>query len=197
MVPSTGHAPFGEASLWTNIGLWRLARTESQAALVALKRAESMTSDAIAVSQLRRSEAKALVLLGQAPTASAMLIAMAGDANPQVSRPAMAMLGTLKLQQGSVQQGFNLLHKAVEEDAACQWFERAGAEADLGLAYLMSGDEPAGFRWLHEAQQNFEAAGQREQLVQCLENEAAYLEQAKKDDLAKAVRKRLELLQAG
>ena len=34
-------------------------------------------------------------------------------------------------------------------------------------------------------------------LLQCLENEAAYLEQVKKQDLAKAVRKRLESLVAG
>jgi hypothetical protein len=185
-----------EAVLWTNIGHWRLARSESQAALVALKRAESTAGDPATAGLLRLAEAKTLIRMGQAATASAMFIALAGDANPRISHPAMAMLGTLKLKQGSVQQGFNLLHRAVESDLSCVWPERAQAEADLGLAYLMSGDEAAGLRWLHNAQQSFEAVGDREQLVQCLENEVAYLVQAKKDDLAKAVRKRLELLQS-
>jgi hypothetical protein len=185
-----------EAPLWTVIGRGRLARNESQAALVALKRAESMTSNPLAAARLQIAETRALVRLGQASAASAMLIHLAGQNDPQIARPAMAVLGTLKLSQGAVQQGFNLLHSAVEQDSALVWPERTQAEADLGLACLMMGDEEAGMRWLHNAQQSFESAGECEQLVQCLENEAAYLVQAKKDDLAKAVRKRLELLQA-
>ena len=188
---------FGEAALWTNIGHWRLAREESQAALVALKRAESMTSDPGIAAQLRLAQTKALVRLGQASAATAMLIALAGQSEPRIARPAMAMLGTLKLQQGSSQQGFNLLHRAVEEDLSLVWPERSQAEADLGLAYLLMGEEEPGLRWLHGAQKSFESAGQQQQLVRCLENEAAYLEQAKKKDLAKAVRQRLESLASG
>jgi hypothetical protein len=186
-----------EAALWTVIGHWRLARDESQAALVAFKRAESMTSDPLAVSQLRLSEARALLRLGQASAATAMLIALAGEPERQVSCPAAAMLGVLKLQQGSTQQGFNLLHRAVEQDQTCVWPERPQAEADLGLAYLLSGDENAGLNWLHSAQRSFEAAGKIDQLTQCLENEAAFLEHSKKPELAKTVRKRLESLQSG
>ena len=59
----------------------------------------------------------------------------------------------------------------------------------------MIGDEASGLRWLHQAQQSFEASGQQQALVQCLENEAAFLEQAKKSDLAKAVRKRAATVQ--
>ncbi|MGA2258835.1 MAG: hypothetical protein ABSG53_29560, partial [Thermoguttaceae bacterium] len=186
-----------EASLWTVIGHARLARGESQAALVALKRAESMTSNPLAAGRLQIAETRALVRLGQSSAAAGMLIGLAGQSDPQIARPALALLGTLKLSQGAVQQGFNLLHAAVEEDAALVWPGRAQAEADLGLAYLMMGDEAAGLRWLHGAQQTFESAGQREELAQSLENEAAYLEQAKKSDLAQAVRKRLEGLAGG
>jgi hypothetical protein len=186
-----------EAPLWTVIGHSRLARSESQAALVALKRAESMTSDPLAAGRLQIAEARALVRLGQSAAASAMLINLAGQNDPQLARPAMALLGTLKLRQGAVQPGFNLLHSAVEQDSTLVWPERTQAEADLGLAYLMIGDEAAGLRCLHGAQQSFDAAGQRDDLLQCLENEAAYLEQVKKQDLAKAVRKRLESLVAG
>jgi tetratricopeptide (TPR) repeat protein len=184
-----------EAPLWTAIGHWRLARNESQAALVALKRAETLTSQPYAASRLQLSQTKALIRLGQMPAASAILIHLAGNSDPLISHPAMAMLGTAKLQQGSAQEGFNLLHNAVEEDSAAVWPEWAEAEADLGLAYLMIGDEASGLRWLHQAQQSFEAAGQQQALVQCLENEAAFLEQAKKSDLAKAVRKRVATIQ--
>ena len=139
-----------------------------------------MTSNPLATGRLQIAETRALVRLGQSAAASAMLIGLAGQSDPQIARPAMALLGTLKLSQGAVQQGFNLLHSAVEEDSTLVWPERTQAEADLGLAYLMMGDEAAGLRWLHGAQQGFESAGQREGLVQSLENEAAYLEQAKK-----------------
>jgi hypothetical protein len=186
-----------EASLWTVIGHWRLARDESQAALVALKRAESMTASPLAAGRLQIAEARALVRLGQTAAATAVLINLAEQNDPQIARPAMALLGTLKLRQGVIQQGFNLLHAAVEQDPTLAWPERTQAEADLGLAYLIVGDESSGLRWLHEAQQSFESAGQREELVQSLENEAAYLDQVKKQDLAKEVRQRLQSLAAG
>jgi hypothetical protein len=58
----------------------------------------------------------------------------------------------------------------------------------------MMGDEAGGLRWLHQAQQSFEASGQQPALLQCLENEAAFLEQAKKTDIAKTIRHRIESL---
>jgi hypothetical protein len=67
---------------------------------------------------------------------------------------------------------------------------------DLGLAYLLCGDENAGLNWLHNAQQEFRSAGQTDQLAQCLKNEAGYLEQVKKGDRAKEVRGRLASLRA-
>jgi len=194
---STAATPADEAALWTAIGHWRLARDEPQAALAALKRAESMTSQSWPAARLQLAQAKALARLGQAQAATAVLIRLASNGDPQIARPATAMLGTMKLQQGGVQQGFNLLRRAGEEDPSLFWPERPEAEADLGLAYLLVGDENAGLRWLHGAQQAFEASGQHEPLVQCLENEAAYLDQAKKTDLAKAVRRRIECLQSG
>jgi len=186
-----------EAALWTVIGYWRLAREESQAALVALKRAESMTSSPLAAARLRLAESRALIRLGQAAAASGILINLASQSDPQIAHPAMALLGTLKLRQGGIQQGFNLLRRAVEQDASLVWPERTQAEADLGLAYLLAGDEPTGLRWLHGAQQSFEASGQREELMQSLENEAGYLDQAKKKDIADKIRNRLESLAAG
>jgi hypothetical protein len=193
---STAPAAVEEAPLWVAIGHWRLGRDEPQAALVALKRAESSTTDNYTGNRLQLAQAKTLARMGQSGPASAILISLAGSSDPRILHPALAMLGTLKLQQGGIQQGFNLLRRSVEGDPLAQWPERAEAEADLGLAYLLMGDENNGLRWLHGAQQAMEAAGQQESLLQCLENEAAYLEKAKKNDLAKAVRQRLESLQS-
>ena len=120
-----------------------------------------MTSNPLAAARLQIAQTRALVRLGQSSAATAMLINLAGQGDPQVARPAMALLGTLKLRQGAAEQGFNLLHRAVEQDSALAWPERTEAEANLGLAYLIVGDEPTGLRWLHEAQQSFESAGQR------------------------------------
>lgn len=191
---ATAPAAVEEAPVWIAIGHWRMGRDEPQAALVALKRAESSSIDNYTADRLRLAQAKTLVRMGQPGPATALLIRLADASDPRISHPAMAMLGTLKLQQGGVQQGLNLLHRAVEVDAAIPWPERPDAEADLGLAYLLVGDEHAGLRWLHTAQQAWESAGHYEPLVQCLENEVAYLEQAKKADLAAAVRRRLETL---
>jgi hypothetical protein len=191
---STAPAANEEAALWIAIGHWRLGRDEPQAALVALKRAESSTSDTYTADRLQLAQTRALIRLGQTGPANAILLRLSSSADPRTANPALAMLGTLKLQQGSVQQGFNLLRRAVERDTSIQWPERAEAEADLGLACLLMGDEQAGLHWLHSAQQSWESAGRYESLTQCLENEAAYLDQAKKKDLAEVARQRLEAL---
>jgi hypothetical protein len=191
---STAPSANEEAALWVAIGHWRLGRDEPQAALVALKRAESSTSDTYTAERLQLAQTRALVRLGQTGPANAMLLRLSSSADPRTSCPALAMLGTLKLQQGGAQQGFNLLRRAVEGNASLQWPERAEAEADLGLAYLLMGDENAGLHWLHSAQQAWETSGRYESLVQCLENEAAYLDQVKKKDLAEVARRRIEAL---
>ncbi len=196
VVPASTAPAVDETPLWTAIGHWRLARDEPQAALAALKRAESMTNQSLTAARLRLGQAKALAKLGQTPAATAMLIQLAGSSDAIIAKPATAVLGTIKLQQGNTQAGFNLLRRAVEEEPIMTWPERPEAEADLGLAYLLSGDENAGLRWLHTAQQDFEASGQPEPLIQCLENEDAYLQRAKKTDLAKAVQQRLQTLRA-
>jgi hypothetical protein len=182
----------GEAALWANVGQWRLQRDEPQAALVALKRAESLTPDPSLRSRLQLLQAKALVRLGQTPAATAILVQAAGGTDPRLARPALAVLGAARLREGGSQQGFQLLRRAVEEAPVVEWPERAEAEADLGLAHLLLGDETAGLRWLHQAQQTFEATGQYDALCQSLENELAYLESAQKKDLAPAVRQRLD-----
>ena len=185
----------GEMLVWTCIGQWRLGRGQAQSALVALKRAEAAAGDPQEVGRLRLAQAQALLALDQPAAARAILVQMAGDAEPSVSRAATALLGTLMLQEGSTVQGYNLLRRAVEEDTASDWPERPQAEADLGLAYLLLGDEEAGLRWLHAAQQKLQAAGDHDQLARSLENELRYFEQQKRKREAREIRERLESLQ--
>lgn len=187
---------FGELSVWVTIGHYRLRRNEPQAALVALKRAEAMATREITKHRLRLLEARALLELEQTAPAVALLVQLSGVDDPRISHAAMAALGTVKLQSGNTKQGFNLLREAVEEGDSIDWPGRAQAEADLGLAYLIMGDEPAGLKWLHRAQQEFEASGSEEHLAQSLENELAYLQQAKKKNDARQVQQRLERLQS-
>ena len=120
-----------------------------------------------------------------------MLMKMADNADARVSLPAMALLGTLKLQQGATQQGFNLLHRALEVEQGATWFGCAPGRGRSWPGLSSVRPENAGLNRLHNAQQAFQSAGQTDQLAQCLENEAGYLEQAKKSDLAKAIRDRL------
>lgn len=185
-----------EDTLWSCIGCWRLERGAPQAALVALKRAEAMTRADAGPERLQLLEAKALLALDQSAAATATLVRLAGSSDPRTANAAMATLGTAKLQAGNTQQGFNLLRRAVEDDETIDWPRRAEAEADLGLAYLLVGDEQAGLEWLHRAQARFESTGAHEHLVQSLENELDYLRQSKKKDAAGPIKKRLGELQA-
>ena len=185
-----------EAVVWNAIGSWYLDRGQAQAALVSFKRAETSAPENESRPWLRFRQARALAQLDQTGPATAVLMALAADKQGTASPAAMGLLGSLRIKSGQVQQGFGLLRKSIESNPGVDWPGRTQAEADLGLAYLMMGDEPAGLRRLHEAQSRFEAAGDRESLTLSLENEAAYLDNAKKRSDAAAVRKKLKALEA-
>jgi tetratricopeptide (TPR) repeat protein len=184
-----------EDLLWSEVGHWRLERGESQAALLAFKRAEAATTDEAGKEHLRLAQARALLQMGQTIPAMDVLVRLALVNSSSISRPALATLGSLKFREGHVQQSLALLQKAVEEDADGKWPGRREAEADLGLAYLTTGDETSGLRWLHTAQQGFASANDRVLLAQCLENEAAYQEHVGKTQEAIALRERKRQLE--
>jgi hypothetical protein len=184
-----------EALIWNVFGTWYLDRDQPQAALVAFKRAESATTSEFARQVLRFRQARALARLGQTGPATAVLVAQARDPNPQVARPALALLGSMRLKTGQTQQGLALLRKAIETDEALQWPERAQAEADLGLAYLMTGNDGRGLERLHQAQGRFDASGDVDSLAMSLENEAAYLDETKRAGDAAAIRERVKDLE--
>jgi tetratricopeptide (TPR) repeat protein len=184
-----------EALIWNVIGRWHLERGQGQAGLVAFKRAESAVTSELPRQILRFRQAKALVQLEQSGPATAILVAQARDPNPLVSRPALAVLGSMRLKTGQTQHGFGLLKKAVETDEALEWPERGQAEADLGLAYLMMGDNRRGIDRLHQAQSRFDAYRDFDSLAMSLENEAAYLDENKRSADAAAVRERAKDLE--
>jgi len=155
-----------------------------------------MTKTEAGKQQLQLIQAKALLALDNEAADTATHTRLADSSDPQLSRAAMATLGTAKLQAGTTKQGFNLLRRAVEENETIDWPGRAEAEADLGLAYLLVGSEKAGLQWLHRAQTRFESTGAHEHLVQSLQNELDYLKQAEKKNEAKSIAKRLANLEA-
>lgn len=165
-----------ETPLFACLGQWRLTRNEPQAALLAFKRSDTTATTPMLQDQLRQYQAKCLSRLGQEGAATAILMAMAKKPEPRLARPALALLGSIKLQSGQTEFGQKLLQRALEPEPAIDWPQRGEAEADFGLACLMQGDEAAGLRWLHSAQRRFEAAGQHELLAKSLWNEARYCE---------------------
>jgi tetratricopeptide (TPR) repeat protein len=110
----------------------------------------------------------------------------------------MALLGSLKLESGQLEFGFKMLQRALELQPQVDWSTRAEAEADLGLAYLMMGEEANGLRWLKQAQQRFESDGRVEMLAKSLRNESGYWKHKGKHKAEiEAIDERLEKLENG
>ncbi|MFN4258103.1 MAG: tetratricopeptide repeat protein [Gemmataceae bacterium] len=186
------HQVVSEALVWTCIGRCRLERQEHNAALLAFKHAEAWTLEEQDRDRLRLRQAQVFAQMKQREAALALLVQLVNRPQPSISCPALALMGAIKLEDGSIQQGLAFLRKAVEEQASVDWPERGEAQANLGLAYLMIGDEATGLRWLHTAQERFMADKDEEHLRQCYQNEIAYLEQAGKRKQAHALRERLK-----
>ena len=184
-----------EAWLWAHLGRWHLDRSEPQAALAACKRAEGLNLDKNFQDQMQLLQARALIQLQQRDAAMALLAGLGGSPNRAAAPPALAMLASLRLTDGSAAQALTLLKKAVEESPSPDWPGRGEAEADLGLACLMTGDEASGLRWLHSGQQHFEAERDHELLLLSLDNEARYFEHSHKPEEAARKRQRMKVLE--
>ncbi len=167
--------------LWTMIGAQRLARDERRAALVAFGRAEAQARDAAARSALRLAQAEALARLDDRSSAQALLTSLATDPAPEIARAACALLGAIELEQGRTARGVTLLERAVTQEPQVDWPQRGRAEANLGLAKLLLGDESEGLRRLSAAKARFEADRAFDDLDQCLGNEREYARAARLD----------------
>jgi tetratricopeptide (TPR) repeat protein len=178
-----------EALVWFAIGNARLQRSEGPAALTAFKHADSHGQFADWDDFLCLYQAKALLAMEQAAAGVGMLTALVGRTDSPWHLPALAVLGSSKLQANQPQQAIAFLKQAVETSRDDFLF-RPEAEADLGLAYLSLGDATNGLARLRAAQERFHAEGRVEMLLTCQENEAAYQDQAGHSELAREIRMR-------
>ncbi|HYV35249.1 MAG TPA: hypothetical protein VE988_06070, partial [Gemmataceae bacterium] len=166
-----------------------------QTALLAYKRAETNAQTPSQRDELQLLQAKTLLSMRQDVAAVTLLARLAEVPDPKVVAPALGLLGSTKLKQGDHKYGLALLQRAVEWRGNSEWPGRAEAQADLGLAYLMNGDEVNGLRCLHEAQSSLEKEGASDMLTQCLVNEAHYLDRTDKKDQAARVQEKINRVQ--
>lgn len=165
----------GEVMIWAYIGQKSLERSESQNAILAFKKAEAMISSAQAKSEFQLRQAKGMILGGQTGPATAILTRLGSDKTVFGDR-AKSILATLKLQEGSLAQGMNLLQNAIGSAGAWPTDERLSALADYGLAYLMRGNESEGVSLLMNVHGQFIDLKEMDQAEQVLQNLATYYE---------------------
>ncbi len=170
-----------EANVWAMIGFQNLLRGEGQNAILAFKKAEAISQDLGNVANLRLQQARAMILAGQPGPASALLIRLISQNEGKViGDRSQAILASMKLQNGGIAQGLNLLQNSVKSIEQWPLDESLRARADYGLALLMRGHESEGLRVLGDAHQGFARAADYQQAHQCLWNIAKYHE--KKDN---------------
>ncbi len=183
-----------EVVLWTGIAQAQLDRGEMQLALVNFKKAETLAEGNDDM-WLRIAQSKCLAGMSQAPAAAAILSGPAASSDTVISAAATAAMGSIKLQAGAYQQGAQLLHKALSQSAAADWPAKNQSLADLALAQLIIGDTEPGLAALHAAQRQFEKAGEKQLLVQALDNELRLLEHENRDAEVTALKTRIAQLE--
>ncbi|MDG1875756.1 MAG: hypothetical protein P8J27_17725 [Mariniblastus sp.] len=165
-----------EAVIWAIVGTQSLKRHEAQNAILSFKKCEAIVSNRKLKEELQMQQALAMVDSGQQGPASAILLRL-GSSNSLVSDRAKAILATMKLQNGSLAQGMNLLQSAIGSSNQWPVTERLRAQADYGLAYLMRGKEEQGIRLLNQIHSEFLKHNNFEHAAQCLSNIATYYQQ--------------------
>ena len=164
-----------EAVIWATIGIQSLKRHESQNAILSFKKCEALVDDKSLKQELQMQQALALIDSGQQGPASAILLRL-GSTQSLVGDRSKAILATLKLQNGSLAQGMNLLQSAIKTSNQWPAQERMRAQADYALAYLMRGKEEQGINLLNSVHGEFVKHQNFEHAAQCLTNMAAYYE---------------------
>lgn len=180
----------GELLVWTLLTHVRGVRKEHKAALLASKKAQAICDKDELRRRLQMHEAKALLGLERPGAAQSVLTPLVKEKSPEAS----ALLGSLAVQRGQLREGFLLLSGALKQNQE-DWSGRAKAEGDLGLAYLLMGNEEKGRGWLHKAQESFERTRNNEALAQSLRNEARYLKFKEREDEALILMKRVAELE--
>ena len=171
----SGHTTDPEAVVWAIIGTQSLQRHESQNAILAFKKSEALVDSASLKEELQMQQALAMIDGGQSGPASAILLNL-GSTQSLVGDRAKAILASLKLQNGGLAQGMNLLQSAIKTSNQWPTSERLRAQADYGLAFLMRGREEEGIALLNQVCAEFVKRNSYDQAAQCLANIATYYE---------------------
>ena len=156
-----------EAVVWAIVGTQSLKRHESQNAILSFKKCEALVGDRSLKEELQMQQALSMIDSGQQGPASAILLRL-GSTNSLVGDRAKAILATLKLQNGSLAQGMNLLQSAIASSAQWPAAERLRAQADYGLAYLMRGKEEQGVSLINQVYGEFVRHKNFDHAAQCL-----------------------------
>lgn len=184
-----------EAVVWAIIGTQSLKRHEPQNAILAFKKSEALVSSPSLKEELQMQQALAMINGGQQGPASAILLRL-GSKSSLLGDRAKAILATLKLQNGGLAQGMNLLQSAIKTSNQWPTSERLRAQADYGLAYLMLGREEQGIALLNQVRSEFVKQKSYDHAAQCQANIVTYYEktdQRSKYKSAVAMLKELEI----
>lgn len=166
-----------DSIIWLMTGWQHNDRGEGQNAVLAFKKSEAATNDTQLKKQLQLFQARAMVLAGQPGAGSAILIRLISENQGKVlSDRAQAVLGAMKLQNGAIGQGINLIQSSMKSVDSWPQSERLRAQADYGLALLVSGKEPEGLKMLDQVQAEFVSIEDFGQVHQVLWNKATYFE---------------------
>ena len=184
-----------ESLVWATIGLQSLIRDEPHNAVLAFKKAEAMVESPATQRAYQWLQARGLIASGQPGPASAILIRLAATEAP-IAAQARGLLGTLKLQNGSVGQGKNLLEMALQGASAIPPSRLLDIRADLGLALLMAGNEADGLKMLAQVRDAYRSAERFDDAYQCLWNEAKYFEMTKQPGKREAALAQLKEIEA-
>lgn len=166
-----------ESKVWMAVGLQHNDRNEGQNAVLAFKKSEAAAGDQKLKDQLQLFQARAMLLAAQPGAASAILIRLISEyEGTSMADRAQAILGAMKLQNGAIGQGINLIESSIGSVNSWPRSERLRAQADYGLALLVSGKEEVGLRALDQVQREFAELGEFEHFHQVLWNKAKYFE---------------------
>ena len=175
---------YREAIVWGAVGLMHLDRDEGQSAVLCFKKAEALIQDRPVAGALQLYQARGLIGAGQPGPASSILIRIIGQhPGADLAGRAQAILGAIKVQNGAIDQGNNLLELALANSDHWPDIERQLAQADLALVKLMSGQTEEGLQGLESAYELFAQSQRWDHAYQCLWNMARFHELTQHDDL--------------
>ena len=184
-----------EAVVWATVGTQSLKRHEPQNAILALKKSEALVTSPFLKEELQMQQALAMISAGQQGPASAILLRL-GSKSSLLGDRSKAILATMKLQNGSLAQGMNLLQSAIKTSNQWPASERLRAQADYGLSYLIRGREEQGIALLNQVHAEFVKQKSFDHAAQCLENIAAYYEETDQPIKHRTAIARLKKLEA-